>query len=245
LFRLEERIVRKRALQWLSIAAALVLVLATVRDAQAQVRTRVVAVRPATGEFDLAQYSLVGNEAVRSELGVNDGQASKLQDLSEDVAHQRSEMMDALGSDLRRNDLSPQDREQVHAKLAKVNKAVSDKFRPKLETILNKDQVVRLREIVFQVAGPEALNDARVVGDLGLSNEQQDQIAAIDNDYGKKRLELFGGGEGEERRAKLLQEQLVKVTGILTKEQQTRFAKMRGKAFDASKMRGAFGRRGT
>jgi hypothetical protein len=203
--------------------------------------------RPGTGEFDLVQYSLVGNEAVRSELGVNDDQASKLQDLSEDVAHRRNEMMDALGSDLRRSDLSPQDREQLHAKLAKVNKAVGDKFRPQLEKILNTDQAVRLREIVFQVAGSEALNDARVVGDLGLSNEQLDQIAAIDNDYGKKRLELFRG-DGEERRAKadqLRQEQLVKVTGILTKEQQTKFAKMRGKAFDPSKMRGEFGRRGT
>jgi hypothetical protein len=239
--------VRKRALQCLSIAA-FVLVLATVRDAQAQARSRVAAVRPATGEFDLAQFSLVGNEAVRSELGVNDDQASKLQDLSEDVAHRRNEMMDALGSDLRRDDLSPQDREQLHAKMAKINKAVGDKFRPQLEKILNKDQVVRLREIVFQVAGPEALNDARVVGDLGLSNEQLDQIAAIDNDYDKKRGELFRRGDGEERRAKadqLRQEQLVKVTGILTKEQQARFAKMRGKAFDPSKMRGEFGRRGT
>ena len=180
-------------------------------------------------------------------MGVNDDQASKLQDVSEDVTRQRNEMMNALGSDLRRNDLSPQDREQLHAKLAKVNKAISDKFRPKLETILNKDQVVRLREIVFQVAGPEALNDARVVGDLGLSNEQLDQIASNDNDYDKKRLE-FRGGEGEEPRAKvdrLRHEQLVKVTGILTKEQQTKFAKMRGKAFDASKMQGEFGRRGT
>lgn len=238
---------RKRPSQCLSIAA-FVLVLATVRDAQAQARSRVAAVRPATGEFDLAQFSLVGNEAVRSGLGVNDDQASRLQDLSEDVAHRRNERMDALGSDLRRDDLSPQDREQLHAKLAKVNKAVSDKFRPQLEKILDKDQVVRLREIVFQVAGPQALNDARVVGDLGLSNEQLDQIAAIDNDYDKKRDELFRGGDGVEQRAKadqLRQEQLVKVTGILTKEQQTKFAKMRGKAFDPSKMRGEFGRRGT
>jgi hypothetical protein len=57
--------VRKRALQCLSIAA-FVLVLGTVRDAQAQARSGVVAVRPEAGEFDLAQYSLVGNEAVRS-----------------------------------------------------------------------------------------------------------------------------------------------------------------------------------
>jgi hypothetical protein len=230
------------------VIAAFVLVLATVREAQGQARSGVVAARPGAGEFDLVQYSLVGNEAVRSELGVNDDQASKLQDLSESVAHRRNEMMDALGSDLRRNDLSPQDREQFHAKMTKVNEAVSEKFRPQLEKILNKDQVVRLREIVFQVAGPQALNDARVVGDLGLSKAQLDQIATIDNDYNKKRLELFRGDEGEERRAKadqLRQEQLVKVTGILSKEQQTKFAKMRGKAFDPSKMRGEFGRRGT
>jgi hypothetical protein len=46
-------------------------------------------------------------------LGVNDDQASKLQDVSEDVTRQRNEMMNPLGSDLRRNDLSPQDREQL------------------------------------------------------------------------------------------------------------------------------------
>ena len=187
----------------------------------------------------------MGNEAVRSELGVNDDQASKLQDVSEDVTRQRNEMMNALGSDLRRNDLSPQDREQLHAKLAKVNKAISDKFRPKLETILNKDQVVRPRNR-FPSGRTGSVNNARVVGDLGLSNEQLDQIASIDNDYDKKRLDSAAARRGTAAKVdRLRHEQLVKVTGILTKEQQTKFAKMRGKAFDASKMQGEFGRRGT
>jgi hypothetical protein len=231
-------------------AGALVLALAIPQQAQAQ-RRGGMGMRPA----GVNPLGLVTNEAVQKDLGVKEDQTSKLKDLSDDINDERRQLVEGAGIDFRGlRDLSGEEREkrmaEIQTKMKDISKQINDKFRPQLEKTLSKDQLARLQEIAIQAAGPQALEDANVAKDLGLSKEQQDKIAGIDKDFAKKLGGLRGrgqggGGDASERMAKMKElhdEQLAKATEVLSADQQAKFTKLKGKTFDTAKLR-QFGRR--
>jgi hypothetical protein len=133
------------------------------------------------------------------------------------------------------------EREKKMAQIAEIAKKVSDKYRPKLNELLDKTQKTRLHEIAIQVAGAGALQDAGVVKKLGLTQEQRDKLASIRKDFAARQREIFAGeGDQAERFAKmgkLREEQTAKATEVLTKDQQEQFMKMKGKSFDVAQLR--------
>jgi Spy/CpxP family protein refolding chaperone len=214
------------------------------QQAQAQGRRGGGFMRGPQGVNDLA---IAGNEAVKKELNLKPEQADKLKDLTEDVGEELRSQMGAAGfTGGGGQDLSPEERakraSEMQAKMTEIRKGINEKFMPKLAEILDKGQLKRVHEIAIQSAGPHALLDATVQKDLGLTAEQKDKLTAINKDFAKTLAEV----PRAERMAKmheLNEEQLAKSTEVLTKDQQTQFASLKGKPFDLKALRPAGGGR--
>lgn len=220
---------------------ALVFALSNVQEAKAQRRGG-----GRMGPQGVNPLGIVGNEAVQKDLGLKPEQTDKVKDIAQDAQDESREQITNSGIDFAGlRDLSADERAkrmtEIQAKMAEVQKVVNDKFMPKLAEVLDKGQMTRLHEIAIQAAGANALSDASVVKTLALTKEQQDKIKSVVADFGKKQRELFtGGGDREERMAKLTQlreEEAVKTTEVLTKDQQEQFTKLKGKPFDTKALR--------
>jgi len=114
-------------------------------------------------------------------------------------------------------------------------------------------QKKRVREISIQMMGTSrALRDEKISQELGISSSQKEKLEKVADGSRDKFRELFRRGDNGERpsfdeirkkmteiRAGIEKEML----GVLTKSQQAKFEKMKGKPFDVSKLRGERGGR--
>jgi hypothetical protein len=148
-------------------------------------------------------------------------------------------------------------------------KKTNDKFLPQLKEALSAPQAERLQQINWQVAGSQALAGPELGKALELSNEQQEKIRGINQDFQKKQQELsggFGGGGGRagggaggggggppdfeamrERMQKvqeLAKERDAKAIEVLSSEQQEKYTKLKGKPFDVAQLQMGPGGRG-
>ncbi len=202
---------------------------------------------------------LAGNPAVQKDLEATENQAGKLKTLSDEV---RAEMSQGAPDFAALRDLPAEERrakmEEANAKRAETTKKVNEKFKPKLAEVLNAKQVERLDQIVLQASGAQAYADPAVVKSLALSKEQQDKMASINKDFGEKQRELMpargaGGGNaggggaaggGAEVFAKIRELNTTRdkdLEAVLTADQKSQFAKMKGKEFDVAQLRGPGG----
>jgi hypothetical protein len=191
----------------------------------------------------VAPAFVIGHESVQKELGLKADQVDRVKALVAEFREEWTQQIQAAGlNSSGQQNSSREDRQkwmaETQPKRALISKNVNDKFRTKLAEILDKPQQVRLYQIAIQVAGSQAFQDVQVAQDLGLTKVQQDQIVAVGKEYSEKLAQLrsqSGRRDATERSAKsneLRQEQLAKSTEILTKDQQEKFADMKGKAFD-------------
>ena len=185
--------------------------------------------------------SLAGIEAVQKELGIGDAEKAKVEAIGQEANTARREEVSAAGIDIGNfQNLSDDERQKLIAKMREVSAKINAKFEPKLKEALTADQFKRLQEISVQFAGPAAINDPRVAKELAVTDEQTKKIADIQADYRQKMQGLFGQGAGEDARAKireLREEEIKKVSEVLTKEQQDKLAALKGKPFDVAQLR--------
>jgi Spy/CpxP family protein refolding chaperone len=242
----EENVMVRKSLLF-CVAVAALLAVSTVHEARAQGRRGGM-----MGPQGVSPVTVVEHKAVQKELGLSEEKAEKIKDIATDVREEMQQQVEGAGIDFRGlRDLSGDERAkrmvEIQAKMAEIAKNINDKFLPKLAEILDKAQMTRLHEIAIQAAGPEALRDASVAGALSLTKEQQDKIAAINKDFSAKRMQIPRTGEASERMAKmseLREEQTAKTAEVLTKDQQAKFAEMKGKPFDVKQLTQGGGRRG-
>lgn len=197
-------------------------------------------------------FMLVANEAVQKELNLSDEQVGDVKTLGDQL---RDEMRSAFSGGFGGRDQSEEERAKQREKFAESMKKVNDKFKPKLDEILEAGQRERLKQIQIQAAGAQAYQDADVVAALKISKEQQDKLAAISKEAGEKQRELFprggiggaGGGERpnfEEIRKKMDELNAARdkdLAGVLTDDQKSALEKLKGKPFDLAQLRPAFG----
>jgi hypothetical protein len=192
---------------------------------------------------------VLGHEAVQKELALRPEQTEKVKELVAEVHAEWSQQMQAAGGGHRgERNPSGEDRQkqfgEMRSKRADFAKNVNEKFRSKLAEILDAPQQARLREIAIQVAGTHAFQDATVAGELGLTKAQQDQLAAVHQEYAEKfgEMRTDGGkgrrnsGEGLSKMHDLRQEELAKSISVLSQAQQEKFATMKGKPFDLAQL---------
>jgi hypothetical protein len=160
--------------------------------------------------------NLVQSEGVRKELELESDQEKAIADL-------RAEM----------------NKEQDEAR-----RAIAAKYKEKLNKTLLPHQAERLQQISVQLRGNAALSDEDVAKKLGLSADQQNQIAEKRKDSQAKMRELFGGGGGgggdfaerREKMQKLQAETNTAILGVLTDKQKEDFEKLKGKPIDREQL---------
>jgi phosphopantetheinyl transferase (holo-ACP synthase) len=148
------------------------------------------------------------------------------------------EEVNAESSDLR--NLSPEEFSAARQKNAEIRRRLNDKFAPQLKEALTPAQFERLQQIQWQLAEIQTLTNPDLAARLDLTTEQQEKITAIKKDYEGKMQELAGRGRGGDReeirtkRQQLLKECYSKAIDVLTKDQQERNTKLKGKPFDVT-----------
>ena len=144
---------------------------------------------------------LVNNEVVQKELDLVPDQTSQLQQLPQSMFQEMQTEMQNAGIDFARlRELSEEERQKARERIEAITREVDKKYRAKLAEILLPPQMQRLKQIVWQLDVPAALQDAEVVEALALTDQQRQTIARIAEEYEQKINELmprFGpGGPG-------------------------------------------------
>ena len=188
-------------------------------------------------------FRVAANEAVQKDVGIATDQADKIREIAGAFRTEQRQQREDLGvSRQERQDLSPEERREVFAEIQKAGEKLLAEYEPKLAEVVSKEQMARLKEIRVQAAG---LTDRAVRKELGVTEQQQEELAAIQQEFRGKQRELRqggGGGGNREARAKLSQEQQDASVKILTDDQQAKYVAMKGKPFDVSQLRRGRGR---
>ena len=185
---------------------------------------------------------LLGSESVQKEVGLTDDQKAKLASLREEsqkeVAKVRSDAGITGGGGGGANITDEQ-----RAKLNEGMKKVTEAFAPKVKETLKPEQLERVQQIAYQMAGTSAFTNADVVKALDITKEQQEKIASVNKDFQEK-IQALGAGGGPEAGAKLRDERSAELAKVLNKEQTDKFTALKGKAFDVSTIQLGGGRPG-
>jgi len=197
-----------------------------------------------------ALFFVVGNPAVQKELNLSEADAEKIKTITDDHGTAIRDAMRDAGGGANFQDMTDEERTKLREKWTEAGKTVNDKFLPKLKDALTADQFTRLQQINWQNSGTSALSEPEVVKAVSISKDQQDKIKTISDEFAVKRRELFqGGGQGGGQEAfqkmqEMNKERDAKITEVLSKDQQDKFASLKGKEFDVTQLRPQFGRGG-
>ncbi|MDT7898473.1 MAG: hypothetical protein YPKNTGVA_002322 [Candidatus Fervidibacter sp.] len=174
----------------------------------------------------MLMVGLLRSPQVQQELKLTDQQRQRLEQLGE----QWREKMRGL------RDLPPEERRQKGEGMrAEVEK--------QLATILNEQQMKRLKQIALQVEGYAALERPEIADQVGLTKEQRQKIRDILRQAGEKRREAFQQGQGDrqaafQRMREIRQWVDGEIEKLLTPEQKKKWQELIGEPF---KFEGGFG----
>jgi hypothetical protein len=132
---------------------------------------------------------------------------------------------------------------KIRAEMQKVNAAALKEA----AGFLKVDQVKRLKQIIWQQSGVNALaTDEELQKELKVTSEQKEKLTKLTAELGEKSMEAFQGGPGPETMQKvqaLGKEYLDKATAMLTEDQRKSYKELLGKQFDMPPFgRGGFGK---
>ncbi len=135
-------------------------------------------------------------------------------------------------------------RQQELAKMTELWSSKTAEFLPQLKAVVTPDQFQRLQQIYWQSLQSAALGEAEVIEALAIAGEQKQQIEAVLNEFRESKSKLFqtvppadGDTDPREVLVKLETEQNAKVIALLTKDQQEKFATLKGKEFDIKQLK--------
>lgn len=163
------------------------------------------------------QALLLRQESVQKELNLTEDQIKKVADLKTPNFR----------------DFQGLDREEIRKRMDEANKA-NEKL---VAEILKPEQTKRLKQIGWQRAGANAINDPEVATALAFTDEQKQKVEAIQKDGQRAMREIFGqgGGKPDEEARKKMEDfrkgQNEKLMNVLTAEQKTKFKDLLGPEF--------------
>jgi hypothetical protein len=192
--------------------------------------------------------SLAANEAVQKELGINGEAAGRLNAMYDEYRAASQKEFTALGIDYSAiGDLPALERaaemRRVGEVTTKVNRKLTAEFLPKLAAMLSPEQIERLKQIQLQGSGIDVWTEPEAAKELELSEEQIKRLTELRGDY-SRRAQLLDG-DFQQRFAKIRElnaERNNKGLELLSADQRTKLAAMKGAAFDLSQL--GFRRRG-
>lgn len=202
---------------------------------------------------------LLNNEEVQKELALDDATKASVKKITDAANEEARSEARAGGGFAGLRDLPEAERrakmQEFQAKAAESRAKITAKYLPQVKETLTPAQFERAQQIYWQSNTIRALSDPDLVKALDVTKEQTEKIAAVEKEYDEKRRELFpgrgpgGGGNGgggdfaalREKMTALDKERETKITDVLTADQKTKFATLKGKEFDVAKLRPTFG----
>jgi hypothetical protein len=207
---------------------------------------------------------LVQNPAVQKEIGLEGEAVDKVQKIAgeyrDEMMAESERAGITFGGPQQFEGLSPEEREtkmrEMNEKRQAMMTKLNEKFMPQLKEALTAPQFERVQQIALQAGGSQALTRPDVVKSLEITKEQQQKISAINQEFMKKQNELRPGGRGGRgggggggsggpppdfqgmmaKMQELTKERDSKAIEILSKDQQEKFEKMKGKPFDVAQL---------
>jgi len=175
--------------------------------------------------------TVADNDAVQKEIGADEATVGKIRALN-------GELREALRSEVQANlqelrNLSADERQTKLRERDEKRATIAGRFEPKLKEALSAEQFKRVREINVQLLGVSALTNRELAKELEVTDDQAKKISDIDTEFVQKRRGL-GRNAAADARQKLRDDELKAATAVLTKEQQDKFAALKGKEFDKS-----------
>lgn len=191
-------------------------------------------------------------EEVQKEINLRDDQQEAVQAFGRELRDERPDFPTNFA------EMSQAEREEFRKKIEESSAKQAKETKATLQTILEPEQYKRLTEIHIQNEGASALADDDVAAKLNLTEDQKTKIAAAIEENREKMGEqmrgAFGRGRGGDREGNFAErrEQMEtlrkegdeRVLAVLTGEQKTAFAAMKGEAFDMPEQRFGGGRGG-
>ncbi len=194
----------------------------------------------------LAEYP-----TVHGDLGLDADSTARVQKVIDSCREQMMAEMEMAGFSARRGSATPAEVREMSERRREINKKLNEKFVPQLKETLTASQFARLQQIVWQAAGIQSLAEPEIVMTLELTNEQQEKIAAINQEYATKDFEILRASARAVRRGEapsdgqttptksqeLKREYGAKATEVLSSEQKEKYAELKGKPFDLARLR--------
>jgi Spy/CpxP family protein refolding chaperone len=177
--------------------------------------------------------ALVAREEVQKELKVTEEQAAKLKTIGVEMRPAGG----GGGGGGNFQNLSDEERQKFFADMQKRTEEAT----VKVAAVLTPEQNTRLKQIRLWALGSSALTDDDTAKDLKLTDDQKEALKMINEESGKKSMEIGAGfrGADEEQRNKLMaqmaeirKETEAECMAVLTDEQKAQFTKMKGEKFD-------------
>lgn len=179
-------------------------------------RTRMLVQHPIT----LAQL-----EDVAGELKLSDEQKKKIAELADEMQQERQAIFQSAAGDF----------DMIRREMNDLNAQMEDE----LNEALDESQRKRIKEIYVQVNGPAVLQNAKMVAELKLDDEQKSKLeTAMD----EARTRMFGAfqefqslspEDRETRQNELADERDAAYLAVLSDEQKKSLEEMKGEKFDA------------
>ena len=192
----------------------------------------------------LQNIFMLRGDAVQKELKFTDEQKKTLSELAAQLQSEAMEIISGL------QDLSPEEQKEHMPELMKMVSEKGKDIQEKVDKVLDKTQLARMKELSLQSRGAAALEDEEVIAALKISDDQKVKLVAIRDEGSKKMEEAMqalrgggGGGDAGEIRQKLMamrKELSDKAIEVLSPEQREQFEKMKGEKFTFPPQRGPF-----
>jgi uncharacterized protein YgfB (UPF0149 family) len=182
--------------------------------------------------FGVPRAQLAALPDVQTELKLDDEQKTIVTEVNDQL---RQERRDLLGTGFDGWSAIQGRMEQLNSE---ASKKVNDALKP--------EQRTRLQQISIQQNGPRSLQDADVVAELGLSDEQKTKLVEAVSENTKAFESGFGGGDRESWRqqaGELADQADERLMGVLTDEQKTKLEQLKGEPFDIDMSQFRRGRR--
>lgn len=178
--------------------------------------------------------TLLRSEKVQKELELVDDQKAKLKEIGDKATARMREAFSG-GGDFR--NLTDEQRRERFAEMQKKAQAMAEETKKAISDVLLPHQLERLDQIALQMLGVRALEDKEVQQELGLTEDQKQQMQKAREQMAEKMRAMFAPGADRpenprERIESLRKETEQSVLAVLTAGQKEKFEKMKGPKFD-------------
>jgi hypothetical protein len=171
---------------------------------------------------------LLGNASVQQELKLDDKQVEKAKELA-----------DKTGEEMRGKfqDLQGLDQEERRTKMQEINREMNASVLKSAGEFLKPEQIDRLKQISYQVRGPQAFADPEVAKKLNLTDSQKSDIQEIQQESMQEIRPLFqelqNDREGTMKKINEIRKQtLTKAEAKLNDEQRKTWKELLGAPFE-------------